>query len=230
MRSEWLVIAIVAAAGCSGSSSHDVDGGDGAMGTRDGGGDAMGTLDGGGGALGTPDGGAGTLGNGANQDGGAPAAAVSGAPVAVQLGTLNPEQRNQVCQWTVAKSNAEAPTRCLPDALVAALKQDLKTNSALRTSCNEAYKECLDARPEAVVCSTPPATCTATVGEWETCFNDHATALAAFVGQLPTCDTITLDYEPDAKLTPLQAPASCETYASKCEDYVPGAPSSPSAL
>lgn len=213
MRSGLLglgIVAFAASLGCGGDGGNDNKVGDGGA-PRSGG--TSGAAGSAGGSSGQRDGGS-TL-------PGPSAAGTSGAPSAVMLGMLNADQRTKVCNWTVAKVAEELPLSCTAKAVGNALSAGLLSDAALRKTCHSIYDDCVMQGAAVAVCNTPPSDCTATVGEFESCWKDQMAAITSFIGQIPTCDTITVNYDPSTA-PDFQAPASCTAYNSKCQAYVPG--------
>lgn len=146
----------------------------------------------------------------------------TGLPPNKGLGTLNPAEANQLCAATASYVASKARmTTCQLEADAAAFIQ-AKSDAEARTICKQQLDDCLagasgNAGSADTGCQPPPASCTATVGEYETCLNDLSGAYDKALAGLPNCDTLTLALSglPSSRPT-LQSLGSCNTLASKC--------------
>ena len=147
----------------------------------------------------------------------------TGLPSNKGLATLSPDEANQLCAATASYVASKAKmTTCRLEADAAAFTQG-KTDADARMICKQQLTSCM-AAPAAggggstnTGCQPPPASCTATVGEYETCLNDLSTAYDKALAGLPNCDTLTLSFNGLPSSRPsLQSLASCNTLSSKC--------------
>lgn len=87
--------------------------------------------------------------------------------------------------------------------------------------CKAVYDQCLKSPPDtsgAGECSSPPDSCTATVGEIEKCFTDTLAQFKDFLASLPGCDDV--GKEVDIPSTELPSPASCKVVEEKCPEVL----------
>jgi hypothetical protein len=146
----------------------------------------------------------------------------TGLPANKGLGTLSPDEANQLCAATASYVASKAKmTTCQLEADAAAFTQ-AKTDADARMICKQQLDSCL-AAPAAggggtdTGCKPPPASCTATVGDYESCLNDLSSAYDKALAGLPNCDTLTLALSGLPSSRPsLQSLASCNTLSSKC--------------
>src|SRR5204862_6364638 len=82
------------------------------------------------------------------------------------------------------------------------------TDADLQSTCEGLYASCV-AGGVTTNCSQIPATCTATVGEYDTCFSDTVAAL----GGIPPCSSLTRASLPAnvARLTNPPVSAACNS-------------------
>jgi len=108
-------------------------------------------------------------------------------------------------------------TSCRFTSAVAALFTAEQTDAALRTACQSSYDKCIASGTTATeTCTKPPATCAATVAEYDLCLNDQVQALNQIESAVPSCDKLTV-----ASLTALflslgGMTAACQTVEDKC--------------
>ncbi|RYZ04855.1 MAG: hypothetical protein EOO73_22010 [Myxococcales bacterium] len=83
--------------------------------------------------------------------------------------------------------------------------------------CKMTYDECLaePEEPSENECTKPTESCTATVGEIETCFSDTIAQAKAGLADLPSCDDLGTEFEVP---TDNETPASCEIVQEKCPE------------
>jgi hypothetical protein len=146
----------------------------------------------------------------------------TGLPPDKGLGTLTPAEATKLCSSTATfvQAKADAAT-CQFTALVAGVARG-KTDAEARTICKTELDQCL-ARATGtggggpVNCPAPPASCTATVGEYEACLNDRASSYDKALASLPTCETVTRSSSSFPTTAPtVTTPASCTTAQRKC--------------
>jgi hypothetical protein len=125
---------------------------------------------------------------------------------------------------------------CLIQALVPASLA--ATTDVARTQCKTAYNACVaklgtssggsaDGGTSTTSCKMPPASCTATVGEFETCLNDSSAAYDKLQLTLPSCDELHLPLMIDSSVgSSVTEPASCTKLNSECPDVSSGGSSS----
>ena len=97
-------------------------------------------------------------------------------------------------------------------------------------TCKMVYDECLKAPAETTQseCTKPSSTCTATVGEIETCLNDSMAQLQQMLKTLPGCDDVGKDVQ-DPMLGMGETPPSCQVVEEKCPEVLDDVPD-PSAM
>ncbi|MBN2802476.1 MAG: hypothetical protein JXR91_05245 [Deltaproteobacteria bacterium] len=114
---------------------------------------------------------------------------------------------------------------------------EFMTDDAMVTTCDEAYKACMDA-PATDDATTPeeecagsstediPANCNATVGEIENCLSDYNKLAADSIPDLPSCSSLTSEklIELSASYGDMQTepepPASCDVVNEKCPGFL----------
>jgi hypothetical protein len=141
------------------------------------------------------------------------------------LSGLTPTENQTLCDEDTAFSASAGLDKdlCRTSAFAEVIIQDSltpgMTETALRTSCAEAYTSCLTGM--GLTCEEFLPACTALVSDLVTCANDsvaysHAAALA-----VPACDAITkaalqAAESADGGATATPPPASCATFLTMC--------------
>lgn len=146
----------------------------------------------------------------------------TGVPPNKSLGSVTPAEAQQICSATASFVESKATaTGCRVQAVLAGLASG-KAQDQARMICAQKESDCLKEAAAAAPnnannCQPPPASCMATVGEYETCLNDTAANYDKLVATLPTCDKLTVPpmFTPPTSGT-IQAPPSCATLQSQC--------------
>jgi len=171
-------------------------------------------------------GGSGTAGTGSGSGGtgsSAPGKVDSGAPDDTPAGELTDAQFDALCKslgetaGTVLGADAKKATCGFAAYFATTLSGAMGDQAA--TACKMAYDECLAEADETTddECTKPSESCTATVGEIETCLNDTIVQSKAAIAQLPGCDDLGKEYEAPAESQP---PASCQVVQEKCPEVL----------
>ena len=97
--------------------------------------------------------------------------------------------------------------------------------------CSMAYDECLKQPAEVTQeeCDKPSSSCTATIGEIETCYNDSLAQVQEMLNVLPGCDDVGTEYEEPATGNDA-SPASCKVVQEKCPEALDDVPTPLSAM
>jgi hypothetical protein len=124
--------------------------------------------------------------------------------------------------------------KCTALGYDAAFAANATTDAELQSACSMEYNQCLQytLSPGPPTCfKTPPASCTATVSQYEACLNDVVVAAEAILGSLPSCSSLTIStlsadasqagYSAGATSGPASwavtsGPASCATFSAAC--------------
>ncbi len=89
-----------------------------------------------------------------------------------------------------------------------------------RDACNAEMMHCRASLTSASLdetnCAKAEPTCTATVGDEETCFNDSIALIETMLGEYPQCDALTASFLEGPPPMTLTQPASCQLLFSKC--------------
>jgi hypothetical protein len=150
----------------------------------------------------------------------------SGVDPAKPVSALDQGELDRLCGalrgWLDAQGARSARLGCQLSA-VSAARVGAKTDAEARANCKRLESECEMRRTSReparsmTTCNRPPATCSVTVGQYETCLNDTAAELDKALAQVPTCDGLTL--APPAQPVPrasTQTPASCAQITAAC--------------
>jgi hypothetical protein len=140
-------------------------------------------------------------------------------PADKHISDLTPAERDQLCtdlgQW--AMTGPFLTDGCRATALLttslAASQDTSMTDGDLQMICQQLYDACV-AGGVTINCSQIPATCTATVGAYDTCLSDSVAAL----GGLPPCSSVTRASLPStvARLSSPPNSAACTVLQNKC--------------
>jgi hypothetical protein len=164
----------------------------------------------------------------------------TGLPPNKSLGSLDPNEASQLCTSTKNYIDGKArTTTCQFTALAAGLTQG-KTDADARMICKKQMDQCLAAPAmgsgtaaggggtSTVYCQPLPASCMATVGEYETCLNDVSAGYDKALASIPNCDSVTFSPNGLSMIMPITptTPASCNTVTSKCAGISIGGTSS----
>ena len=164
-----------------------------------------------------------------------PGTFTTGVDNAKPLGTLTPDEADKVCKssqsyaMTAITEAKQRELTCRFTAIAFAATGGLTSgamppasgtpsDTELQASCQSAFDQCMMAAPGAPTanCQSFPATCMATVGEYEACLRDMPGFIDQTNATLPTCATVTRL----SLITVLgvinTAPASCKTFQMKC--------------
>jgi hypothetical protein len=108
------------------------------------------------------------------------------------------------------------------------------SQSERQPACAQAYDPCAAAPPPTASnggasCTAPPSTCTATVGELQTCLQEMSGAIDGLLAVLPTCEMVATTTGSPVAAALTRIPASCQTLNSKCAgwDKLPGSSPKP---
>jgi hypothetical protein len=155
-------------------------------------------------------------------------------PSSTKLTDLTPAQSTQLCNDLITFDEKSIDTDlCKLEGLGAAQAVEYAgtpapTNAQLQAACTQAYNECLSidggvATPGSCDSTTlnVPSTCTATVGDLQTCAGDQQAVVKQFYGALPSCSSLTTanlttalaSINSDAGLTD---PTSCSKFDATC--------------
>ncbi len=156
----------------------------------------------------------------------------SGLPSSKKVSDLDQAEVQQFCMaaqdWVKSQQDRNRKGGCLVTA-VSLSRVGSTTDAEAKAKCKKQYDECLDRlalrdarQPDGGTtggssgnCNRPPATCTATVGEYETCLNDTNKAADDIYAMVPTCDAVTLT-STTPKITGSGTPESCKVLSEKC--------------
>jgi hypothetical protein len=201
------VAVLAVAAGCGGTSSNAGNGtsmagasATGAPASQAGasstGGGASSTS---GGASSTSGGASSTSGGASSTSGGASSGSggpfTTSVPASTQIGSLTPAQLTQICsdvqKFTQTLDATVASYECQSFALISAATA--QTDAAAEAACKASLASCVPtAATPTGMCTGSATTCTATVGEATTCFNDLNAALQSATASQPSCDGLTV--------------------------------------
>jgi hypothetical protein len=145
----------------------------------------------------------------------------SGVNKDAELGNLSSDDAQKLCQslQTWMKDNFTAQIKEVSCRTTGFLAARLASGMAQKeTICTTAYDECMkrsEETPIAGSCDKPPASCKATVGEFETCINEISPLMNQVLSAFPTCKQVAAGATPmpPANLMP---PASCTSFQTKC--------------
>jgi hypothetical protein len=170
---------------------------------------------------------------GGEQGGGAVA---SGVPQGTVLGGMSSDNLQKVCesvdrwgkQGGMEDKLKEFGCRMRGNVVAALIEP-----ASRQSTCQALYDPCAQApAPTAASganCTPPPASCSATVGELETCLNQMPQVIDELLVILPTCDQVaTVAGNPIATAL-TKIPSSCQALNAKCAgwDKLPGSAPAP---
>jgi hypothetical protein len=167
---------------------------------------------------------------GSNGAGGSAADAGGGTAVtpimgSKTLGSLTTAQATQLCNDTSGYfgRNITKAQACKFAALTFSVSSSAPTDADLRTGCSNTENDCNQsdaATGIAIMCSTIPASCAATVAQYSTCVVDQSALYKTNLAALPACSALTrADFDKITTSLPnASPPASCEALMSTCPD------------
>lgn len=176
-----------------------------------------------GGSTGGGAGGSGAGGSGsADAGGGTAITTIMGSKT---LGSLTAAQGTQLCNDTSGYfgRNITKAQACKFGALSFSLSSSAPTEADLRTGCTNTENDCNQsdaATGIAVMCSSIPPSCTATVAQYSACVVDQGALYETNLAALPACSALTrADFDKITTSLPnASPPASCDALMSACPD------------
>jgi hypothetical protein len=171
---------------------------------------------------------------GGGGDGGGSVA--SGVPPSTMLGGMSADNLRKVCdsvdQWgkQAGMEDKLKEFGCrMRGNVIAALAEPANRAS----DCHALYDPCAQApAPTAssgAACTPPPASCSATVGELETCLNQMPQVIDELLVILPTCDQVASAAGNPIATALTKIPSSCQALNAKCAGWekLPGSAPAP---
>jgi hypothetical protein len=173
-------------------------------------------------------------GSGASPPANEAGAAISSVPSGTKLSALTPTQATQLCSDLDAYvEQASLDRACgqwgLDQAAALAAKTPASSDADLQAACTQGYNQCLSGDAglttgspcDSSTVSQVPSSCTATVGQLETCTEDRQVASNQMVASRPSCASLTAAtlkaaLSPDAGTGRFTDPASCTPFDSNC--------------
>jgi hypothetical protein len=158
---------------------------------------------------------------GAPGDGSTPPAVDFGVPAAKKLSELTPAETAQLCEEAEALVDTSGLQKdmkeftCKLAGITATMMAEGDSDADLQKACKAAYDECMaepaDDEP-AESCEFEETTCSATVGELESCMNDSLEMIGEIKSKLPSCDKVTKESVGDVMgdLFTLEPSESCK--------------------
>ena len=141
------------------------------------------------------------------------------------LGSLTAAQGTQLCNDTSAYfvRNITRAQACKFGALTFSVSSSAPTDADLRLGCTNTETSCNQSDAStgiAIMCSSIPASCTATVAQYSTCVVDQAALYKTNLAALPACSALTrTDFDKIIMSLPnASPPGSCEALMSACPD------------
>jgi hypothetical protein len=115
------------------------------------------------------------------------------------LAGLSQEESEKVCtaerSWEEANVQFPQATKCRAVAWLATFEAKPGTDKAAEDTCKSAYEACLNKPPQTsdrpLICVKPPASCAATVGEYEVCVRTLPESARVYEASFPSCDNLT---------------------------------------
>lgn len=163
----------------------------------------------------------------------------SGLPASAVLGGMSPENLQKVCEavdrWG-KQSGMEDKLKEFGCRMRGNIGAALAPEAERQQYCQALYDPCARAAsPTASTgaqCTPPPATCSATVGELETCLNQMPEVIDDLLVVLPTCNQVNATTGNPIATALTKIPSSCQALNAKCAGWekLPGsapAPASP---
>jgi hypothetical protein len=161
----------------------------------------------------------------------------SGVDKSTQLTALTGADLQKVCDYAADAVVMDPAVTCrvlgYSTALMSgALGTETATDASLQAACQTAYDACMKddgstTDTSTQECKVPTGTCTATVGELESCYSDLGPAMEAAYSAIPACSEMTVaalsaTTESTTSETTVTMPATCNTLASKCPSALSG--------
>jgi hypothetical protein len=157
----------------------------------------------------------------------------SGLPSSKPVGGLSATELTQFCKAVDAAFDDPAVNdgickfAAALGAAVAAGVLPTISDADLQKACSEAYQECTkpDSSPMSE-CKPAPASCTATVGEFEKCLSDMKAGFVKLGSTVPACSMLTKASLMEMEMSspgadPVPEPESCKIVDKKCPGMVP---------
>lgn len=149
------------------------------------------------------------------------------------LGTLTPSELAQICQSANAFSQTHLKeASCRIAGVLLASFTGGASDQALQAACKMAYDQCESGQLDGAdggsssttdSCMAPPATCTATVAELESCYNAAIGAINQATAAIPSCASLTQaslsTAQTASNLDNTEEPAACKTVDAKCPGF-----------
>jgi hypothetical protein len=139
-------------------------------------------------------------GGGGPKGGGSDTTLDSGVSESKKLSELSADEQAKLCeaaQDLVSSSTFQKDMKefsCKLEGVTATLMAEGDSDADLQEACKAAYDECMaepaDDEP-AESCEYEETTCSATVGELETCMNDSLKMIGEIKSKVPSCDKVT---------------------------------------
>ncbi len=155
----------------------------------------------------------------------------SGVDKGTQIGNLSEGDAQKLCSslndwFTHQLAPKLKEGTCRFTAVLASGLGGSKDPAAQKATCKAAYDACLKQPAESDnlggECSKPSGTCTATVGELESCVNEMGPLMEQYFGAFPTCDQLGSGSVSLPTSQP-QTPMACTSLQTKCPGLdVPG--------
>jgi hypothetical protein len=177
-----------------------------------------------------------------------PAGLSTGVDGSKPIGMVTPTEADRICKSTEAwakRAIAEDKQKqlfCRITALAAAAGGGLggggtgaASDTQLRMTCQSSLDQCMMISTPAggtasPMCQSFPASCTATVAEYEACLNDVPPFVDRTIAALPRCDSLTQLSLLSLLALTTTLPPTCQTFQMKCGGAgLPGIPGLPGA-
>ncbi len=162
----------------------------------------------------------------------------SGVDEGKSLGSLSKDEVTKLCtaadSWAKDNVKIDPADSCKLSGLLGiitiAAKGASATDKDVQDACKAAYDQCLKAPSQtttsmtsSAMCQAPPASCTATVGEYDACLESIPGYVKTIFDGIPSCDKLTKASLMDPNFagggkTP-EEPAACKTLESKCPTF-----------
>jgi hypothetical protein len=148
----------------------------------------------------------------------------SGLPASKTVNGLAPAELTKLCAATAEwRKNNTTKWNCQLSGILANYGEPFyKTDAEARMACRFVEKSCLQTMDREVdpPCMTQLASCSTTVGEFETCVDDLGSALQQLASMFPTCDILSVKMPVDTKKGPfvITQPASCLALQNQCPE------------
>jgi len=146
-------------------------------------------------------------------------------PADTQLSAVTAADRQKLCDFAEAQMDVSKEDACKATGVAMAafgMVGGSATDATLQAACKAAYDSCMQSSGttsgESTCNTTTPieGTCTATVGELESCMKDEAAQAKSAMAAMPSCDKLTVSSLADLGSISTETPASCNTVNTKC--------------